>query len=352
MLLALNAWGISYVFRPGNGLQLSWKADDKVGVTTGNVVYDSMEQLAFWMSSKELSAAEKELYAVGYQLKTGTTYYSYYPYTWCEAFDARNIRCAYDQQLQTYNGSTASLAEYDYQMAKAVPSADGCTFSYRHIGGVLRFTFPSPNAINLAELKLRADDPVFPAEVLMDIVGQKVKHQQLSTSIKLKTKKILVMEGEQVVLYLTCPAIDLSGTELYITVTDDNGNTYDIAKIMGPNVKAGYLYDVSLTEKPSVAAAKRLLPDVTSQIQSASSGVANPIAAASDIKFDTDYTVQYVVPKVEEEVTAIRFEELSHMLSPYTGNADIHTIDGKKLEDARQMRKGNIYICQGKKYIK
>lgn len=333
LLLSVEAWAIGYEFRQGKGLELSWQTDDRVGVTTGNVSYGEMEQLSFWTSSKEqASRQDRSLYAVGYQLKPATTYYSYSPYRWASVFDAHNIQCRYDQQKQEGNGSTFGLASCDYQMAKATTSSTDCTFHYRHIGGVLRISFPAPSAMTIAALCITTETPTLATVAVMDIIDQKVTLGGYSTALTLTTENLNVTKAEEVTLYLAMPAQDLSSTNICISVRDDGGNITPLGSFLGPNVKAGRLYDVNLNHKKQAPVAGRtdvakVMPEATA------SGIANPLARTEDFLLDEEYICAVSTPKAETP----------------THDNDYYNLLGVK---AVAPIKGNVYIHQGKKILK
>lgn len=298
--LSVEVHAADYTFRSGYGLEFSWLTDDRVGITTGNSSYGVTEQLSFWTSKTAVLRNERSLYAVGYQLKPGTTYYSYSPYKWKEGFDARTIECRYDKQSQNGNGSTAALASCDYQMASALTSSTACTFSYKHIGGVLRVSFRVPSAMTVEELKITTETPTLATTAVMDIIDQKVTLGGYAAALTLKTENISVANGGEVVLYLFIPAQNLSSTKLTISAKDGNSNNVPLATILGPNVKAGRLYDISLNGQSRAAA--RTLQNVNNEtLQNVNesdiqrvAGIANPLARAEDILLDKSYSVQYV----------------------------------------------------------
>lgn len=352
LLLSAEAWAIGYEYRQGKGLELSWQTDDKIGITTGNISYGEMEQLTFWASSREsASRLDRSLYAVGYQLKPATTYYTYSPFRWIEKFDAHNILCRYDQQMQSGNGSTSGLASCDYQMAQATVSATEYTFPYRHIGGVMRISFLAPAAMTIAELSVTTETTTLATVAVMDIINKRVSLDEYSDVLTLKTENISVAKGEETVFYISVPAQDLSSTALSISVKERNGNIFPIATILGPDVKAGKLYDINLKE-PSRTAARTIQnvqqgssPSIQAPKIQRVAGIANPLAHTEDILLDSSYSVQYVQTRKKGDVngdgdvdvldaialigyyTKGRTAELSPSVCDMNGDGDIDVLD-------------------------
>lgn len=298
-ILSTGTWAMDYVFQSGYGLQLGWQTDDMVGITTGKVSFGEMEQLSFWTSSRAgATRQDRSLYAVGYQLKTNTLYYSYFPYTWSEAFDAHSIICRYDAQTQNGNSNAASLTACDYQSASAETSATACQFAYRHSGGVMRISFPAPATMTIRSLSLTAESPAIATTAALDIIDGTMTAKDHAKSLVLQTSNISVTKGQQVVLYLASPPQDLTSVILKVIATDGNGNEHRIARIMGPNVKAGRLYDIALTDGSQTAAKGATATGMASQVNGLSQhitlqGIANPTVHTEDILLDPDYSVVY-----------------------------------------------------------
>lgn len=338
VLLCTGASAVNYTFRPDYGLEMAWNTDDRVGITTGNVTYGEMEQLSFWISSKATATPqERNLYSVGYQLKTTTQYFSYSPYKWAEVFDAHNIQCRYERQEQKGNGSTSDLASLDFQMAAATTTSTACTFQYQHIGGVLRFSFPAPAAMTISEFRVTTETPTLATTAVMDIIDQKVTPDDFSTAMILQTKDLNVTRGEEVVLYMACPPQDLSSTVLHISVADGNGNSVPLASFAGPNVKAGRLYDIAFGGA-SRAAARTLqnvnsadLQNVQEPVLQRIAGISNPLAHAEDFLIDKEYVCAVKAPVTDKRTLTDNYYTLDGMrtASPRTGNIYIHK--GKKI---------------------
>lgn len=328
MLLGTDAWAIGYAYQQGQGLELSWQTDDRVGVTTGNATNGEMEQLSFWASSKAAASRnDRSLYAVGYQLKPNLTYYSYSPYKWSEAFDARAIQCRYDQQKQTGNDDPSGIVKYDYQMAAATSSSDAISFSYKHIGGVLRISFLAPSSMTITALSISAAAPVLATVASMDLVEQKIELGGYATAMTLATENVSVAEGDLVVFYLACPAQDLSSTALDIMLKDADNNDVQLATIKGPNVKAGCLYELSLPETSQTEAPK------ISQVSKAQAprkvtGISNPTAHIEDYLIDDDFEciTSVSMPIATNNKTDNIFYNLNGIktIKPIKGNIYIH----------------------------
>lgn len=323
---------IDYTYRDSYGIELSWQADDKVGITTGNISYGEMEQLAFWANASAMASRnDRSLYAVGYQLKTNTMYYSYSPYRWIGNFDARTIECDYTHQTQLGNGNAAGLASVDFQMTKAMTSATACNFSYSHIGGVLRVSFPAPVTLSNATLSIRAQQPVITTKATMNILTETVTPEDFADNLSISSQNLNVSKGQQVVFYLACLAQDLSSEELDLIITEDDGTEHAVARLTGPNIMAGKLYDIAIGNSIQSKAATRTQPAPME-----ATGIGNPTVHADDILLDETFVLQYV------DITGIT-------AIPSKGKYGTrHTLTGTKVNDIKNRE---IYIHDGKKYI-
>lgn len=291
--IAIEAWAASYVYKSGEGLLFSWQKNETVGVTTGNIEAGMMEQLKFWTSgTEESTSTDRGLFAVGYKLNPYTTYYSYRPYIWSEAFDARNITCSYAGQVQDGNASTAALSNYDYQMAAATTSSDACTFIYKRVGGVVRLSFIAPETMSIRQMTLKADKPAMATSAKMNIMSQQTTLGDYSSSVALTASNISVGKGSEVVLYLMLPAQDLSTTNLSVMVTDGNGAQTILAMVKGPNIKPGFLYEMALGDVPGSNKSKGQYPVTDKATVTTAVGIGTPMARSSNINIDKNYVVQ------------------------------------------------------------
>lgn len=328
----VHVGAIDYTYRDSYGIELSWQADNRVGITTGNISYGEMEQLAFWTSTSAMASRnDRSLYAIGYQLKTNTMYYSYSPYRWMESFDARAIKCDYTHQSQMGNGNAAGLAVVDFQMAKSMVGATECNFSYSHIGGVLRISFPAPETLDNATLSISAQKPVISTKATMDILTETAFPEERAYDLSLSCQNLSVSKGQQVVLYLACPAQDLSSEELDIIITDDNGTEHTVARIIGPDIKAGKLYNIAIGSSSQSEA-----PTMPRLTPKAVAGVANPTVHTDDILIDETFVLQIV------DITGIT------AIPSENSNGTHYNLSGIKVSNPKN---GEIYISNGKKYI-
>lgn len=342
MLTYAEASAMDYLYEQEKRLALAWNTNDKVGITTGVPNYGMMEQLAFWVSSKTSSAPnERSLYATGYALRENTHYYSYSPYMWQDDFDAQHIPCPYTGQKQAANADAKHLSAFDYQMADATPAAGACTFRYKHTGGVLRVSFLAPSAMTLHAVSIKAQTEVLANATEMNIVNQSVTPSGYSKTITLATDNFNVLPGEKVVCYLAVAAQDLSAEKLTVTITDYDGYEQPLATVMGPDIKAGKMYDVAITQttnasKPLHSADKQRQRPIATAV-----GVSYPVVVTSAIPIDDTYTVQYV--EQPDVPTAIS-------VPSHTDNSGAYyTISGVRVT---KNQKGSIVIFKGKKIIR
>ncbi|MBQ0075417.1 MAG: fimbrillin family protein [Prevotella sp.] len=364
LLSAVNTWAGSYIYRTGKGLEPSWQTNETVAITTGNMSYGVMEQLKFFVSSTPgASRNESILFATGYQLKPGMTYYAYYPYQWAAEFNAYGIACDYQSQIQDSNGNANHITKTDYQMATAIPSDNACAFSLQRIGGVMRVSFLAPATMTIAALNVKAQTPALATTATMNIINSSVTLSGYTATMTLQTQNISVEKGQEVTLYLAAPAQDLSSTTLDITLTDQNGSETLLAKIMGPNIQRGYLYDIPLNSnaKGSGAslskASSASLSNEEPPALLAAAGVAYPTARMADIPLDPAYTVHYVPQTKKGDVngdgdvdvldaieivgyyTNGRAAELSVEVSDMNGDGEIDILDAIEIVGRYTMAK-------------
>lgn len=292
-LRCTEVWATSYTYTQGRGLDLSWTAEDRVGITTATITYGDMEQLRFQASSTALANRnERSLYAVGYQLKPNTAYYSYRPYQWQEVFDARQIVCDYAGQAQQGNANTAGLSPFDYAMAATTTTTTACTFDYQRIGGALRITFLAPRTASISSVSLLAEGQVIATTATMNLLDKSVVLGGLQSAVTLATSNISVSKGAKVTTYLMLPAQNLTATTLTVAMTDASG-TITIATIRGMQIKAGKVYDIDLTDAELNTAKQSSINLQGFDVSRQATAIDYPLARMTDMPLDADYHVEY-----------------------------------------------------------
>ena len=226
----------------------AWSANDTIGVfpTKGY-------QVAFPMISGAGSSSAA-FSGGGWALKIGDSYASYYPFQYMNK-DASNIPIDWTGQTQIGNNSTANLGNYDYMAADLTePSSGEVTFSFKHLGSLLKFTLIVPKPGNYKSMTVSTEEKLFATLSTLNILSSPavLSNKTFSNSLSIGISDIQTSsENQSVNLYMICAPTDLSNRNLNIKLTDTNGNSY-YATVSGKKMDEGKAYSYTATlEEPS-----------------------------------------------------------------------------------------------------
>lgn len=139
------------------GLQFSWKKDDKIGVVPVKGWFDTYQNLEFTVDQDNTDGQNAKFVNGGFMLKKDMKYAAYYPYSYetqLPGYMIERIPASFRGQLQRYNYNTDHLGKYDYMAAKPVQSTDGSlTFNFIHFGTICHFTLTLPEIADNTKLK-------------------------------------------------------------------------------------------------------------------------------------------------------------------------------------------------------
>lgn len=324
---------ITYTYAEGKGLLFAWQTDDLVGITAGIQDNGKTEQMAYFVSSTAQALPnDRTLYSIGYVLKPGMRYYAYYPYSHDALGSGMTLSLDYVWQTQRGNGSTAHLPLMDYALAETVTTSASGEFRFAHLGGVLRIEFVAPFAFSSADLNIYGDRAVLPTIARADLNSGQLYLMTTNRLFPVTLEDFNVRAGDLVTVYVTLPAVRLSGELLTLTLRTWGGaNEYTFPRFYAPDIKRGMLYDIDLTLPVSRAAVQEA--KTFPMPFAASATLRNPLVHADDILFDTSYKLTY---EEKPPVTVVRDVEkrADEVAARYV------TIDGKPV---RRLRQGMVY---------
>lgn len=290
--MPVMAQASDYRYVAGQGVVCGWSINDRTGMTTGSVnVTGKVQQLCYYVTTVDpVMPQYASTNAIGYALTANSTYYSYYPYKWNSDFNPESIDCNYTEQQQEGNGTLAHLYAKDLSIAKVqTTSSASCDINYQHIGSVLRIVCSAPQAMIPTELLLKTESSVIPATATANLLTQQVEWGGYSDEISIALDGVQLAKGQELVVYLMMPAVDLSAQTLTCTCKLNNGAKLRMATFKGPDMTAGKLYEANLVSSASNCKPMKSLAGHTT-----ATGVEYPTVYAPDFEIDNDYK-NYVV---------------------------------------------------------
>lgn len=243
-----------------SGYEAKWSEGDILGIyPVGG------DQVAFPISDG--TGASNAVFDGGaWALKSSYAYAAYYP------FSEGNYTIAEDQIPVTYVGQTqignntfTHFSSYDYLASKAThPDSDGnVSLQMKHVGSFFLLKLTMPKAGTYTKLALTSDNKEFTTQGTLDLTNTEPGITPTSTSktITINLKDVtLAKDNELLTVNLMVAPKDLSGSNITIKITDDEGNMYSTASnqhITGKKYEANKTYSftrnmiASASEMPS-----------------------------------------------------------------------------------------------------
>lgn len=255
----INEARISYSLGE-SGYEAKWSDGDVLGIyPVGG------EQVAFPISDG--TGASSAVFDGGaWALKSSYAYAAYYPYSISNiTVPESQIPVTYVGQTQTGNNTFTHISSYDYLASKAThPDSDGnVSLKMKHMGCFFMLKLTMPKAGTYTKLALTSDNKEFTTQGTLDLTSTEPGITPTSTSktITINLKDVtLAKDNELLTVNLMVAPKDLSGSNITIKTTDDEGNMYSTTNnqhITGKKYEANKTYSftrnmiASASEMPS-----------------------------------------------------------------------------------------------------
>lgn len=229
------------------GLSFAWKEGDQIGI------YATSATASFSIDQIGIDAKNAMFDGGGFGLKQGSEYLALYPYM-SEATNKSAVRLNYAGQRQIANNDTRHLSAFDYMTARATAVAeDAASFEFKHLDAIMRLKIALPTAGYYT--KVQVTGAIFAETARVDLTSVTPSANRLSGLSKIALDlgndvNGIYLSADDLTLttYIAIAPVDLSRSELTVTVTDRKGTEY-VAKVQGKMMEAGkaYAYNISHT---------------------------------------------------------------------------------------------------------
>ena len=219
-----------------------WSNGDTLGIfpNSGSQVYFSMEGGG--------GATSATFDGGGWDFKPSAVYRSYFPLVGEFYLDQTNIPVNYSGQRQVGNDNADNIGPCVFMYTPATSAADGkLNFSFKHLSLVIKPKITLP-AGKYTKLTLTLDEPLFVTKGHYDLTASKpeIIGDNFSKTISLDLDVTLASES-QLIAYVMCAHINMTGKTLIISVTKDDGTTYNAPRSIAKEYYAGTIYSLSVT---------------------------------------------------------------------------------------------------------
>ncbi len=345
MFCFMNVCAGNYVVQQDGSIRFAWQKYEECWIFA-----IPQNPIAIYVSNPSSNIAT--LNTNGWSLVPNTKYYSFYPFLNSpNSFDRPTV--SYLSQIQKQNYSSEHLSKYDYMTAQTTSTSNACHLDYNHLGSILKFECALPETKILNALVLSSENDVFTETAIMNVTEETLNPLTRSSSATLQLNNISVDSGGKLVAYMMIPATDFTDVTITTALVADDGTTSEM-KIKGTNVLAGHVYPIVLempgfkvpkakkighSEDENASPAKQNMDTKTVSAVS----IQQPTATVPDFLIDLEHSFELLTPSPEIDIaTSIDNINDSH-------SEKIYTISGIA---ASPLRKGNVCISNGKKYIK
>lgn len=180
-----------------------------------------------------------------FYLNPEKTYYAFYPYN--SSFTTTTAEVDFTGQTQTANASAAHLGAYNYMYGSVdISSNGGASVAFKNLGAVMAAKLTVPTAAVYKSLTITSDNVEFTTKGTASMVNGAVTSSETSPSVTLSfgDSGISLEANAVLTAYLLTTPVDMSGSTLTFTLTDESGNSSELA-LEGKNMLAGkaYLYE-------------------------------------------------------------------------------------------------------------
>ena len=221
-----------------NDDEFIWTANDTLGI------YPDAGSQVYFVISEGAQSSTAYFDGGGWGLKTGHTYYSYYPFVGNIYLDRTRIPVSYNGQKQI--GTTGrNFGPYDFMYAPGVyASGSSLSFSYKHLNCYLYFYATLP-AGTYTKLTMATEDPLLVEEGYFDLTAEQpaIVPTKYTDQLTMDLESFTVTDSSPIKIYMMLAPVNLNGQTVYVRVLDSENverqciktpsRTYEASKIYG-----------------------------------------------------------------------------------------------------------------------
>jgi len=220
-----------------NSNQFIWAEGDTVGIypNTGGQVYFAMESGA--------GASSAEFDGGGWDFKPTATYYSYYPFIGDIYLDRNKIPVSFVGQSQDGTSDISHIGNYDFMYTPGTSSESGVlNFSYHHMCCIIRPKVTLPAGI-YTKLAITAPTAVFAKKGYFNLQAStpEIIPTELSNQIIIDLNNIVLASETTFQIYVLSAPVNLLGTEITVSVLDNQKKERQCAKTPSYEYTAGFI---------------------------------------------------------------------------------------------------------------
>lgn len=218
-----------------------WSSGDRVGI-----ISEAGSQLCFPIRDEDSGKTTATFNGRGWGLLSSSKYLAYYPFISDYDLDYSSVPVSYLGQIQVGNNDYSRLGNYAFWVAAGVsPDVGNLHFSFKDVGGVIRFTIPA-FAANYRRITLSISEPLFTSRGFVDLSSGDglIINPEKCDELSLELEECEISDdGSLLIGYLMTAPLDLTGSTLSV-IAEQDGGTSSISAIAGREFIAGKAFNM------------------------------------------------------------------------------------------------------------
>lgn len=217
-----------------------WTANDTLGI------YPDAGSQVYFVISEGAQSNTAYFDGGGWGLKTGHTYYSYYPFVGDIYLDREKIPVSYEGQKQIGTAGK-DFGPFDFMYAPGVYAAgSSLNFSYKHLNCYLYFYATLPVG-TYTKLALATDDPLLVQEGYFDLMAEHpaIVPTKYTDQLTMDLENFTVTDSSPIMIYMMLAPVDLNGKNVYVRVLNSEKEELQCNKTPSRTYEASNIYGLS-----------------------------------------------------------------------------------------------------------
>lgn len=219
-----------------------WAQNDTVGIypNTGSQVYFSLQL------NNDASSADFD--GGGWEFKSSSVYYSYYPFIGNFYLKRNHIPVSYLGQKQTGTTDFSNIGPFDFMYTPGTTVQSGyLNFTYHRLGCFIRLRIVLP-AGTYTKLAITAPDESFITKGYFDLTSNSPAIIPTNYSNQLTVDlESITSNGSEFVVYVLCAPTDLRNKGFIVSVLNSERKEYQCTKTTSNQFVANGLYRFGCT---------------------------------------------------------------------------------------------------------
>lgn len=183
----------------------------------------------------------------GWGLKTGATYYSYYPLVGQFYLDKNRIPVSYEGQKQIGTTDLSHIGPFDFMYAPGiVPESSALNFTYQHLNSFLRLTVTLP-ADEYIRLMITTSESVLVKTGYYDLTaGQPaIIPVEYTNQLAIDLDGIVLAEAGTFKVYMMLAPVNLNGKQVTVSILNKEKKELQCVKTPSRAYEAGSIYGLT-----------------------------------------------------------------------------------------------------------